>query len=169
MGHIAYNSSISRIQHIMYKNRSQGFTLIELLVVIAIIGILSAVVLASLNTARNKGADAAIKSNLAGARAEAEIYYDSNSSTYTDVCLSTAANNIMDSATAAKNAAGATSVTRDAIASATVVACNDSSGGWAIQSPLKATSGTYYCVDSTGAAVEGSTVLLTATTDVTCS
>ncbi|PIS43439.1 pilus assembly protein, partial [Candidatus Kaiserbacteria bacterium CG08_land_8_20_14_0_20_50_21] len=35
----------------MYQNRSRGFTLIELLVVIAIIGILSAVVLASLNTA----------------------------------------------------------------------------------------------------------------------
>lgn len=48
----------------IFKNSrklARGFTLIELLVVIAIIGVLSAVVLASVKSSRDKSKDAAIK------------------------------------------------------------------------------------------------------------
>ena len=40
-----------------YTQETRGFTLIELLVVIAVIGLLSSVILASLNSARKKGRD----------------------------------------------------------------------------------------------------------------
>jgi prepilin-type N-terminal cleavage/methylation domain-containing protein len=44
------------------KNKTKGFTLIELLVVVAIVSLLSSIVLASLNSARKKAKDTAIKS-----------------------------------------------------------------------------------------------------------
>lgn len=53
----------------------RGFTLIELLVVIAIIGVLSSVVMASLNTARIKARDTSRISQLAQIRSALELYY----------------------------------------------------------------------------------------------
>ena len=55
--------------------KSRAFTLIELLVVIAIIGLLSSVVLASLDTARAKARDAKRFSDLEQVQVALEAYY----------------------------------------------------------------------------------------------
>ncbi len=60
--------------------QTRGFTLIELLVVIAIIGLLSSVVLASLNGARQKARDAQRVSHLTQIRTALEMYYSDNNS-----------------------------------------------------------------------------------------
>ena len=52
--------------------------MIELLVVIAIIGILSSIVLASLNSARQKGRDARRISDIKQLQLANELYYDAN-------------------------------------------------------------------------------------------
>jgi prepilin-type N-terminal cleavage/methylation domain-containing protein len=124
---------------------TKGFTLIELLVVIAIIGILSSVVLASLNTARSRGADASVKSNLANMRAQAEIFYDGNGSTYTGVCADGTIASILASARGANGSwAGCTASTSPAGA------------GWIASAALKApaTAGAFWCVDHFGASKE---------------
>lgn len=116
----------------MHKHK--GFTLIELLIVIAIIGILTSVVISSLNIAREKGANAAIKQNLNTIRSQAEVLYDDNS-TYAGLC----ANETVLSALASANTASGGTAT-----------CNEAETEWAVSSPLKGADGVenYWCVDS---------------------
>ncbi|MFA6000008.1 MAG: type II secretion system protein [Candidatus Paceibacterota bacterium] len=60
----------------------KGFTLIELLVVVAIVGILASVTLGYLSSAKKKGNDTAVKTNLATVRSAAEIFYVNNNNSY---------------------------------------------------------------------------------------
>lgn len=62
------------------KKGYKGFTLIELLVVIAIIGILSAIVLASLSAARQRSRVAALKAEVHEIKNQAEIFYTQHKS-----------------------------------------------------------------------------------------
>lgn len=57
-----------------HESKNSGFTLIELLVAIAIIGILSSVVLSSLNSAREKARDTRRKSDLNQIRTALILY-----------------------------------------------------------------------------------------------
>ena len=59
---------------------TKAFTLLELLVVIAIIGLLSSVVLASVNDVREKSRDARRLSDMRQLQTALEFYYDSNGS-----------------------------------------------------------------------------------------
>ena len=127
------------------KRLVHGFTLIELLIVIAIIGILSSIVVASLNSARIKGSDAAAKADMHGLRAQADVFYDNSGQLYTGVCSDTHIVQAIAHAATTENIVWAS--TADNSATAT---CTDAADTWMAYVQLGKGAGDYWCVDSTG-------------------
>lgn len=145
------------------KKLNKGFTLIELLVVIAIIGVLSAIVLASLSSARTKGEDAAIRSTLSNMRGQAELYYTTNSNyglvtptAYSSVCPTAAVAAATGGLMGLSTPGGLLTLNTGLVgrAGSANTLCTVTVGGtaWAVSAVLKSPSSvTTYCVDSTGA------------------
>lgn len=165
------------------KNKyNRGFTLIELLVVIAIIGILSSIVLVSLNTARSKGKDARIQAEVAQIRTALETDYNgSNYPTWltgtTRIAPQPTAGNLKQlvddiiiqygnscayGVTAAGNPPECIVITKDAT--------DPANTGYAIYALLPSATGStgVFCIDSRGNTRQGNATYPTAapTTDV---
>ncbi len=127
------------------KRYTKGFTLIELLVVIAIIGILASVVLVSLNSARNKGKDARVISDVQQMRTLLESGYNG---VYPDL-------NASGTTTSGPNAAATAQISLDAVAqggSLTINTNGASATAYAIfgKLPSVTAGNTFFCIDSTG-------------------
>ncbi len=126
-------------------NKNKGFTLIELLVVIAIIGILSSVVLASLSTARNKGKDAAVISQLAQMRSQAELYTGTRAAVALAPCPASGSATLFGTA---NNGLG-TLIAAVGTSGGTAAQCVDDGTNWAVSATLL-DGATTYCVNSAG-------------------
>jgi type IV pilus assembly protein PilA len=142
------------------KTNKSGFTLIELLVVIAIIGILAAVVLASLNDARKSGSSASVQESLSNAKSQAEIVYNTNQVySYDGVCTDGKVQSLLNAAAKAGNDADKTanfetsSFTAATDAAWDKAICRSQSNAWVIEAPLAestSASSSMWCVDHTG-------------------
>ncbi len=111
--------------------------IVGILVVLAFIGILSSVVLVSLQQARNHASEAAVRSITMTLQEYAPVYKDTNS-TYKGLCADSQALQMLKSASRYSN------VDKDE----TTFTCNAAPQAWAASVPLQ--TGGYWCVDSSG-------------------
>jgi len=175
----------------MNAKRNGGFTLIELLVVIAIIGILSSIVLVSLNSARKKGTDTHVIADINQLRTQLESDY-SNGNYNTDFGNVGAAGVILGGGTSSATSTYAQIFTDLKSNSATVTASSTTVGGTAVTGTPQlivvlntganaangnvtsyslhgyTSSNVYFCIDSTGKTDQAESVANAISGSATC-
>ena len=144
------------------KKSTRGFTLIELLVVIAIIGILASIVLVSLNSARNKGRDTRIISDVQQARTALESGF--NGAGYPDLnttranCNGGGAANLANSnytqciVTTGPDNSVLSQLHTDATSQGgnVLFSVNPAGTAYSIRGQTVSNPNVYFCIDSTG-------------------
>ena len=127
--------------------------------VIAIIGLLSAIILASLSTAKNKSNDAVVQSQMVSMRSAADIYYiGAGAKSYgtAGTSCTTVGSVFADTGSNMLNLLKATFASVGGTWPAGIfdqqkMDCQNTSSNWSVATKLQS-SGAIFCVDSTGAA-----------------
>jgi prepilin-type N-terminal cleavage/methylation domain-containing protein len=129
---------------------NKGFTLIELLVVIAIIGILSGLIIVSMNSATKQANDARVQASLDQLRTAAQLYAINNNNVFSSTTE--------ELALTACTSTASTFMTGDAITLCADAANYDTAtpsirikaDGTAYCAAFDLQAGTVWCVDSSG-------------------
>lgn len=147
-------SHVARFEAHVHEKQDKGFTFIELLISITIIGIFSTIVLGTVNVARLKGRDSAIKEQFHSLRTQVSLYQ-----------IDTGNYGTADNTGNSASCTTAGSVFVNSKISELVTASEKSSGGqatcasdrskWAVSVPLATDATKSWCTDSTGFASEG--------------
>lgn len=134
------------------KNRTKynrGFTLIELMVVVAIVSIVLAIVFASLGSARDKGQDASIQSEMKSLQNQIEVTFAGGNYDGLFTNNTWASDNT-------KIQVFLTSIDKQT----TVHTAGSSVSAWAAQVQLRQEANKYFCVDTSGKGSTSTTALL---------
>jgi type II secretory pathway pseudopilin PulG len=107
-------------------------TLVILLFALPVLGLVSAVVLASIGHAKQEGTNSALQADMANVRLQAEIYFNQNNS-FQGFCASTQAIAPLEHAS------------QISVQTPSAYICNDSTDHWAASVPLLPAG--YWCVD----------------------